>query len=524
LSGKGQGDALSRWRSWLANGPAGLRRMFRSTSFRLLMLFALFFTSASLLVISYLGWSSSRLLEDRLRETIIIETRGLAEQYRSGGVTRLARTINSRIRNPGNSIYLVTDGEGGWIAGNVRKLARSLWNREGKVEFAYERAGPDGRRELRHAVARIYRLARGYRLMVGRDIEDQRRYAGHVRNAILSGLLFMLAAGLGAAWLLGKYLLSRIDMISRTSRMIMDGDLSRRVPVVGAGDELDRLASDFNAMLERIEQLMNAMREVSGNIAHDLKTPLSRMRSRLEAGLRGKDEKACREVLEKTIEESDELIKMFNALLSIARLEAGGGKARFANIDPRSVVEDVVELYEPLAEESNMRLVMKIEGEFRINGDRQLLGQALANLIDNAIKYGGGSAPEGSEDPEGDDEAGGGKAKNERRGVIAISLSPWRNGAGGDGENGGKDKADMVSIAVCDRGEGIASHEHEKALRRFGRLEQSRSRPGTGLGLSLVTAIAGMHGGQLLLEDNEPGLCGRLILPVGESDGGERRK
>jgi signal transduction histidine kinase len=449
-------------------------------------MYAVLFAGAAILAIGYISWISSRLLDDRIKETVLAETLGLAEQYRSGGIKQLANIINRRVRNPSNSIYLVTDHKGGWIAGNVKSLTRDLWNRQGQVEFAYQRRGPQGV-EMRHAQARIYRLARDYRLMVGRDVEDQRQFATLIRNAVLWGLAFMVLVGLGGGWLVSRNLLNRIDAVTTTSRVIMAGDMSRRMPLDGTGDELDRLAVSLNAMLERIEQLMMGLREVSDNIAHDLKTPLTRMRNRVETGLRGEGEFEYRDVLEKTIEESDELIRTFNALLSIARLEAGSSNTSFTENDLGEILADVAELYEPLAEEKGLQLELVRPEALSLDVDRQLIGQAIANLIDNAIKYG---TPE----------------KNGRGNIVLK--------AGRLGEVRGKDGSDCsVYIAVSDRGQGIPDNERMHAMKRFGRLEKSRSKPGTGLGLSLVSAVAKLHGGELQLENNMPGLTGRIVIP-----------
>ncbi len=469
-----------------------LSKLLKSTTFRLLLIFAVLFAGAATLVIVYISWNSNRVLEGRLKQTILAETLGLAEQYRSGGVTRLAKTINRRIITPSNALYLVTDNDGGWIAGNVKALTRDLWNTQGRVEFAYQRNGARGH-EMRHAVARIYRLARGYRLMVGRDVEDQRQFTQIIRNAVLSGLAFMVLVGLGGGWLVSRDLLRRIDGVTQTSRVIMAGDLSGRVPINGSGDEFDRLALNLNAMLERIEQLMNGLREVSDNIAHDLKTPLSRMRNRVETALRDKSRVDCQDVLEKTIEESDDLIRTFNSLLSIARLEAGSNRSNFAHNDLQELVGDVAELYEPLADQNSMQLVMSSGPSAQINVDRQLLGQAIANLIENALKYGG--AEQGEAAPEQD------------RGTITIEAGLHPASINGD-------QQEAFFIAISDQGTGIAEKDVKSAMQRFGRLEKSRSKPGTGLGLSLVSAVAKLHGGTLSLEDNQPGLVARLIIPL----------
>ena len=235
----------------------------------------------------------------------------------------------------------------------------------------------------------MFRLPSGYRLIVGRDIEDRRELARMVRSAMLWGLGVMAVFGIGGGYWVSRKLLARIDALSDTSRTIMEGDLTGRLPVNGSGDELDRLAQSLNLMLARIEQLMAGLREVSDNIAHDLKTPLNRLRNRVEAALREPyGEPVYREALERTIEEADGLIKTFNALLSIARIEAGAGGENRESLDVSALLRDVAELYEPVAEERGLVLKADAQAPIFIRGDRQLLGQAIANLIDNAIKYG----------------------------------------------------------------------------------------------------------------------------------------
>jgi signal transduction histidine kinase len=351
------------------------------------------------------------------------------------------------------------------------------------VEFVYSRPAPGGV-ETRLAFANVFRLPGGYRLIVGRDIEDRRELARLIRSAMLWGLGVMALFGLGGGYWVSRKLLARIDAVAATTRTIMNGDLTGRLPVNGSGDELDRLSESLNLMLARIEQLMAGLREVSDNIAHDLKTPLNRLRNRVEAALREPyGEAPYREALERTIEEADGLIKTFNALLSIARLEAGAGGDHKETLDVAALVRDVAELYEPVAEERGLMLRAEVVAPIFTLADRQLLGQAIANLIDNAIKYG---APE-----RGD---GGNGARPE------VNVTAEAKGA-------------MAEIAVTDRGPGVPAAERGRVLDRFVRLEASRSEPGSGLGLSLVAAVARLHGGTVRLEDNQPGLRVILSLP-----------
>lgn len=458
-------------------------RLFRTAAFRLSLAFSVLFAAAAAVAIAYIYWNTNVLLARQLSDAVEAELRGLAEQYRSGGLPQLSQTIAERSATPGASLYLLTDAEGGWIAGNLRAVTAELWNAPGWVQFNYRRPAPGGY-ETRLAVASVFRLPEGYRLIVGRDIEDRREFQRVVRSAFLWGLGLMALAGVVGGAMISRRILQRIETITETGQTIMAGDLTRRIPLTGSDDELDRLSRNLNAMLERIEELMHGLKEVSDNIAHDLKTPLNRLRNRVEAALRDpRGEAACRDALQETIEEADELIRTFDALLMIARMEAGARSGGYGPFDLCAAVADVAELYEPLAEERGLRLVTRCEGALSVEGEKQLVAQAVANLIDNAIKY---AAP-----AEAPAEAGAPPP------AIDISVTA-RDGA--------------AEITVADHGPGVPPADRDRVLRRFVRLEASRSRPGSGLGLSLVAAAARLHGGWVRLEDNAPGL--RVVLSL----------
>ena len=460
-----------------------LTKLFRTTTFRLSLTYLALFSAAAIVAIVYIYWNTTVLLSRQLNQTIDAELKGLAEQYRAGGLDQLVRIVAERSGTPGNSLYLVADSEGRRLAGNLSAVSPELWNSLGPVEFVYQRPATGGV-EKRLAFANVFRLASGYRLIVGRDIEDRRELARMVRSAMLWGLGVMALFGIGGGYWVSRKLLARIDALAETTRTIMDGDLTGRLPVTGSGDELDRLSESLNLMLARIEQLMAGLREVSDNIAHDLKTPLNRLRNRVEQALREPyGEAAYREALERTIEEADGLIKTFNALLSIARLEAGAGGENRERLDISALLRDVAELYEPVAEERGIELRAETDAPIFVRADRQLLGQAIANLIDNALKYG---TPERS-------------SGNGSRPEVEVSAHA---------------KGPIAEIVVTDRGPGVPVPDRERVLDRFVRLEASRSEPGSGLGLSLVAAVARLHGGILRLEDNEPGLRVVLALPV----------
>jgi signal transduction histidine kinase len=461
-----------------------LTKLFRTTTFRLSLTYLALFSAAAIVAIFYIYWNTTVLLSRQLNQTIDAELKGLAEQYRAGGLDQLVRTVAERTQTPGNSLYLVADGEGRRLAGNLSAVSPDLWNSLGPVEFVYRRPATGGV-ERRLAFANVFRLPSGYRLIVGRDIEDRRELARMVRSAMLWGLGVMALFGIGGGYWVSRKLLARIDALSDTTRTIMEGNLTGRLPVNGSGDELDRLSESLNLMLARIEQLMAGLREVSDNIAHDLKTPLNRLRNRVEGALREPyGEPVYREALERTIEEADGLIKTFNALLSIARIEAGAGGENRETLDVSTLLRDVAELYEPVAEERGLMLKAEADTPVMVRADRQLLGQAIANLIDNAIKYGTAEA------------AGNGSGAEPEVEVRAVAKGP------------------VAEIVVTDRGPGVPPAERERVLGRFVRLEASRSEPGSGLGLSLVAAVARLHGGSLRLEDNEPGLRVILALPI----------
>jgi signal transduction histidine kinase len=462
-----------------------LTKLFRTTTFRLSLTYLALFSTAAILAIAYIYWNTTVLLSQQLNQTIDAELKGLAEQYRGGGLDQLVRIVAERSQTPGSSLYLVADNDGRRLAGNLSAVTPDLLNSLGPVEFYYQRPA-EGGFEQRLAFANVFQLPSGYRLIVGRDIEDRRELARMIRSAMLWGLGMMALVSIGGGYWVSRKLLARIDTLAATTRTIMGGDLGRRLPVTGSGDELDRLSESLNLMLARIEQLMAGLREVSDNIAHDLKTPLNRLRNRVEAALREPyGEPVYREALERTIEEADGLIKTFNALLSIARIEAGAGGENRERLDVSALLCDVAELYEPVAEERGLVLKAEANGPIFVRADRQLLGQAIANLIDNAIKYG---TVEGARDGTGAE--------------AEVEVTARQNGA-------------AAEIVVTDRGPGVPAADRERVLGRFVRLEASRSEPGSGLGLSLVAAVARLHGGSLRLEDNEPGLRVVLALPSG---------
>jgi signal transduction histidine kinase len=462
-----------------------LGKLFRTTAFKLSIAYLVIFSIGTSLVLGGVAWNVNQLLDAQIGQTVEAEITGLAEQYEAGGIRHLVDVIERRARQPGSSLYLVTNYAGQSLAGNVAVLPVGVLDHPGLVETPYQRQTdlqPD-----HIALARIFLLAGGFRLLVGRDLEERETLRNVMIHALFASLVWLVLFGTMGGLFVATRVLARVDAMNASAKTIMAGDMAGRLPVSGTGDELDRLAQNLNAMIERIGELMAGLREVSDNIAHDLRTPLTRLRNRAEQALRASGDGADgRAALEKIIEEADHLMDVFNALLMIARAEAGTGRDGMAECDVGAVLRDVAELYEPAAEEAALRLDIAVEPNLIVQASRQLLGQALANLLDNALKYGAG---------EGTGSEGGARESK------PICVSARRRGA-------------FVELAVADRGPGILAADRGRVLERFVRLEGARSRPGSGLGLSLSAAIARLHGGQLRLEDNEPGLRVVLALPA----------
>jgi signal transduction histidine kinase len=456
-----------------------LGKLVRTTAFKLMAVYLLVFTLFAAFLLGYFFWNAQRLLGLQINSTIDTEISSLAEQYGQGGLLRLIATIERRSRRPGSLLYLVVTPQGDALTGNVSELPsesleRSGWN---EVPYARSEATPG---ESRTALVRVFALSGGYRLLVGLDLEEQRRVRSIMTTAALWSAALIVVLGVAGGWFVTRRVLHRLDDINETSRSIIEGDLTRRLKVAGTEDEIDRLASTTNAMLDRIQELMTGLKEVSDNIAHDLKTPLTRLRNRAEEALRmSSSEQDYRLALEKTIEESDQLIRTFNALLMIARAEAGQLETAMSEFDAAEVARGVADLYEPVAEEAGIALKVDAMEPLIIRGNRELIGQAVANLVDNAIKHG----------------------------------TPSGEGITPQVEIGARLTGNHVAISIADRGEGVPERDRGRVLERFVRLEGSRTRPGSGLGLSLAAAVAKLHGGALRLEDNGPGLRAVVELP-----------
>jgi len=453
------------------------RRLVRTHAFRLAALYFLVFAASVLGVLLFVYWTSANFVERQTEATLDAEITGLAEQYAQRGLSGLIQIVAARSAGDRGDamIYLVTDPDGKPLAGNIAAWPAGVPTHSAWLSFALERT-INGRLELHPARGRLFIIPGGYRLLVGRDISDAAAFRGQVRATLLWAGLIAFAVGLIGGTVMSRNLLRRVEQVNRTSERVMAGNLSDRVPLRGTSDEFDQLAANLNRMLDQIERLMTAMREVTDDVAHDLRTPLSRLRTRLERALiepYGADASAGSsqgEAIRAALAEADRLLATFNSLLSIAELESGARRDQTEPLDLSEVARSAAELYEPVAEEKGFVLAVAAEPGVKIRGDRHLLSQALANLLDNALKYAGSGEIE----------------------IRAIN----RNG--------------RAVLEVADRGAGIPEADRETVLDRFVRLEASRTTPGNGLGLSLVRAIVRRHGGSVVLEDNRPGLRVRL--------------
>src|ERR1700736_6675762 len=475
---------------WEPRSVTAFGKLIRTTAFRLTLVYLFLFALFAASLLGYFAWNTRRLITEQITTTVNAETGEISDIFGRRGLRNLVFTLENRALRPGANLYLVTTPTGQAIAGNVGSLSPGVMATTGWSETAYRRLEEQDSAEHR-ALVRVTELPCGFRLLGGRDLEERRRMFGIVAKAAQWSVLIVVVLGLGGGVFVARRVLRRIDAMTGTTQRIMAGDLSGRLPVGRSGDELDRLAENLNAMLERIEALMMGLKEVSDNIAHDLKTPLTRLRNRAEEALaKSGSESEYRNALERTIEESDGLIRTFNALLMIARAESGQARGNMDNFDPADVANGIHELYEPLAEDGGMTLRVKTESA-PLHGNRELISQALANLVENAIKYG---KPVPAAQPLGADAVAGTDGRE-------ILIEARRNG-------------DQVLLSVTDHGPGIPEADRRHAVERFVRLEASRTQPGSGLGLSLASAVATLHGGELRLGDAHPGLSATLAIPA----------
>lgn len=433
------------------------------------------FASSVLLLLSFIYWATAGYMGRQIDATIEAEIAGLAEQYQRRGLPGLMTLISERVtRNPKSaSLYLLAAADYTPLAGNLSRWPQIAETSTGWINFALNNHSAEG--ESHPARAKQFVLRGGLHLLVGRDIYELKEMQALILSAFSWGLAITLGLALIGGVTMSWSMLRRLEIINQTCRQIMTGDLARRIPTHGTADEFDQLADNLNAMLEQIEKLMIGIRQVSDNIAHDLRTPLTRLRYRLEQ-IRWQQPGTdyYENSIEQSIADADQLLATFNALLRIAKIESGSQNRCHTLVDLETLVRDAAELYEALAEDRNLDFELRLAPGLQVPSDRDLLFQAVANLLDNAVKY----TPSG--------------------GRISLML---------------RRSLHAIEIVVADTGPGIPVVAREQVLQRFYRLEASRSTPGNGLGLSLVAAVATLHQAQLRLEDNEPGL--RVVLAFG---------
>jgi signal transduction histidine kinase len=469
--------SLPARRSWIVPRQVfgNAYRLLRTHAFRLAALYFLVFVASVSGVLLFVYWSSADFVERQTEATLDAEITGLAEQYAQRGLSGLVQIVAARSAGDRGDgmLYLVTDPNGRPLAGNIPAWPTGLPARAGRLSFTTAARAKD-QIETHPAQGASFIIPGGYRLLVGRDVSDATAFRNRVKTTLLWAGLVALGVGLLGGAAMSRNMLRRVEQVNRTSERVMAGNLSDRVPLDGTSDEFDQLAANLNRMLDQIERLMTAMREVTDDVAHDLKTPLSRMRVRLELALRDPGGGSSQsEAIRSAIDEADRLLATFNALLSIAELESGTRNDKSEVVELSEVARSAAELYEPVAEEKGFVLSLATEPGVRVSGSRHLLSRALANLLDNALKYAGG-------------------------GEVQIRVLR------GEGR---------AALEVTDRGPGIPEADRETVFNRFVRLEPSRSTPGNGLGLSLVRAVMRRHQGTVELFDNGPGLRVRLEFP-----------
>ncbi len=459
---------------------ARLTRLLRSASFRLTVIYTgLFMVSAGALFAT-VYWTATAAMQNDMAAVLRTEALQLTEFHRRSGLAGLAQQITRRMdfRTRGPIYYLLQAPNRRVVVGNLPGMPPV----DGVIDFVPEVDSGEPETEKRPRLTGYgLTLSDGSFLMVAQDANRLSDMQSAIIQAFAwsAGLTLLLAIA-GGAWL-GNIFLRRIDTITRASRAIMEGDLSARIPERGTHDEIEQLITNLNAMLSRIQQLMDGLRQVSSDIAHDLRTPLGRLRQHLEnARDRATTTADYGQATDAAIVEADDLLDTFSALLRIAQVEAGSQMSAFADLDFSALVQSIGETYQPVAEDARRKLLIRVEGGVNLTGDRQLLAQMISNLIENALKH----APEGT----------------------TISVGLHKSGAG-------------FEVEVADDGPGIPESERDKVFDRFYRLDRSRSTAGSGLGLALVKAIAGLHGLAIRLEDRKPGLA---VVMSGTTSGPSR--
>lgn len=459
-----------------------LDALLRTTTFRLALVQAGVVLAFVVVMLVYVYFSTvGQLIRDS--DTLADQEYATLERaYSEGGMRRLNQEVVERAARQGPFLYVLAESDGQIVTGDFQQLPVRPRETPERVDFSFERLDETGVAVRGRASGRIGRLINGPILLVARDLGDSAVIAGRITRVLWTvafvGLIVSLVSGLLAATQAAR----RAEALSVTAREVMSGDLSRRAPVRGAGDEFDELAQSMNAMLDRLEQLMHTTRTAGDAIAHDLRSPLTRFRQKLESALEEPpNSEADRDALRKALEEADRLFNMFAAVLKLSRVETASNW-RFHRVDVSGVLRELADFYDPVAEEQGLTFSGNVQDDLSLQGDQGLFTQAVSNLIENALKY----------------TPAGGHVE------LRATLRP----------------DSRIEIAVSDNGPGVPAAERDRVMERFVRLESARSTAGVGLGLSLVAAVARLHKGGLHLRDglDNPqggkGLAAALVLPV----------
>jgi signal transduction histidine kinase len=467
----------------IATSELPLIGLLRSASGRFALLFTALFAAAATAAAVVLWWNTAGALDRQTDAAIRADSTALVERHRDGGLPGLIDAVEDRLALDvqNEALYLLVGPDGRIMAGNLEAWPVEATGDSSWIRMPLHRDG--GASEAR--LLRV-ELGTGHRILVGRDVAEKLTLRSLLSEGIAWAATSSAAIALLGAWLLRRSLERRLAPIYGTAAAIGAGDLSRRVPISDQSDEFDRLGMTMNAMLDRIAQLMEGVRGVSDAIAHDLRTPIARARAKLEEALDA-DEATLRAALERGIADLDGIARVFQAVLRIAEVEAGARRAAFAPIDLAPMLADLAELYGAAAEAGEQALEVDLAETLALSGDQDLLLQAVANLLDNALKF----TPSG--------------------GTVRLAAKPV---------------AGAVEIVVADDGPGLAPGDRDRAGERFFRADAARTTPGSGLGLSLVRAVMALHGGEVSLQDthplrgdadplrDRPGLTVRLRLPV----------
>ncbi|MEO8716179.1 MAG: ATP-binding protein [Acetobacteraceae bacterium] len=455
----------------LGTGPRRRPSLLRSAALRFAAVYAVLLAISAMALALFLWWATAGLLDRQTESAVRADAQALAERFHQGGIAALILTIEDRLAQDvdDNAIYLLIGPDKHRIAGNLGAWPAIVKRTDGWYELPVQRAGA---RSLAHVHG--YDLPDDYHLLVGRDVQNRAQLRHLLTDALLWAMVVVIGMATLGAVVVRSLFRRALANVSATAAAIAAGDLARRVRLSGRGDEFDQLALTINEMLDRIARLMDGVRQVSNAIAHDLRTPITRARGRLEeAAAHARAPEELHAAIERAIADLDGIVAIFKGLLRISEIEAGSRRSAFAMIDIAALLADVAELYDVVAEEKNVRVQLDVPERLPAYGDRELIQQAVANLVDNAVKF----SPPGS--------------------TVRLLAEPAGKG---------------VRITVADQGAGIPPEDRTRATERFFRGESARSTPGSGLGLALVQAVAQLHGGSLTLGDANPGLIARLHI------------